>query len=91
MSGVLHLWPNITFVGRLEHFDRDWSQVNALYGTDMSGYDKTIGEHISSRDPNGIKRNTLQLLREFPAYYRALCHLLLVDYVCFSYPLPLEL
>jgi len=90
MAGVLHLWPDVSFIGRLEHFDRDWRRVNTLYDTAMTTYDKAVGAHMSSNDPNLIKKHTLQLLEEYPAYKRALCHLLLVDFVCFEYALPEE-
>ena len=88
MSSVLPLWPALSFIGRLEHFQRDWDRVNEIFWTDMRPHDKHLGEHVTSNNPNRIKENTLQLLRKFPSYERALCHLFLVDYVCFSYALP---
>jgi hypothetical protein len=88
MSGALHLWPHLSFLGRLEHFSRDWAALNQLLGTDMTPHDATLGDHVTSKSPNQIKENTLKLLAESPEYARALCHLLLVDYTCLAYPLP---
>ena len=88
MAGVFHLWSEISFIGHLEHFSRDWALVNDLYDTDMTPHNPTLGEHVTSHSPNGIRESTQRLLRDNPAFQRALCHLYIVDYTCFDYPLP---
>lgn len=55
-------------------------------------FDHRIGMHPTSEDPNNVRR-AFHLIMESQkaidvAYIEALCHLLLVDYVCFNYPLP---
>ncbi len=41
------------------------------------------------RDPNDLRLHFRRLLREEPAYHRAVCEIMLIDYVCLpEYPLP---
>lgn len=49
-----------------------------------------LGVHQSSLDTNGVREAFRALLAapDGAAYMRALCHLLLVDFVCFDYKLP---
>ena len=88
MSGALHLWPHLSFLGRLEHFSRDWAALDRLLGTHMTPHDPRLGQHPTSRSPNRIRESTLQLLQDSPSFLRALCHLYLVDFTCLDYPLP---
>ena len=85
MSGVLNQWRNISFLGQLENFDRDWKRISQMYSIDVNSFDKSLGEHITSRDPNHLRKNILKLFEEEAAYQRALCHLYLVDYTCLSH------
>ena len=87
MSGAF-FQHNISFVGQLESFDDDWQILHSKYNL-FRAFDKNLGVHPSSDDPNGAKTAIRLLLAQEPQYLRALCQLLMVDYVCFStYTLP---
>mmetsp|Transcript_30371 Transcript_30371/g.43507 ORF Transcript_30371/g.43507 Transcript_30371/m.43507 type:complete len:450 (-) Transcript_30371:206-1555(-) len=46
---------------------------------------------VTNGDPNDARKSLLHLLREDSRFQRAICHLLLVDYVCLPmYTLPVE-
>jgi hypothetical protein len=46
---------------------------------------------IASKDPNNARQSLLALFAAEPQYTRAVCHLILVDYICLPmYPLPPE-
>lgn len=88
MSGILKPQFNIGYLGKLESFEEDWQIVNNLYGTDIK-INHSLGWHESSDDPNGVKAAFKDLFKRDIRYKRALCQLLLMDYVCFNYKLPL--
>jgi hypothetical protein len=84
----------------LDNFDEDWQKVNNIYNLSLP-FDHHVGMHPTSADPNNVHKE-FNILRNSTghgsgsssgsdgdgAYIKALCHLLLVDYVCFDYPLP---
>lgn len=87
MSGAF-FQHNISFVGQLESFDDDWQILHSRY-TLFETFDKKLGVHPSSEDPNTAKAAIRSLLASEPQYLRALCQLMMVDYVCFpTYRLP---
>ena len=55
-------------------------------------FDHRIGMHPTSLDPNNVHKEFNKIMESQEtsdvAYIEALCHILLVDYVCFNYPLP---
>lgn len=103
MSGALFEF-NVNKVGHLEKFKKDWDtyirpayHINAEYN-EKHGAHPTSEIHpvrnknsarVSVVDPSHV-RPTLRLLFEKEIKYkRALCHLLLIDYICLpEYPLP---
>jgi hypothetical protein len=89
LSSVLWKWrPD--FIGYLETFQSDWTRLNAATGLNMN-YE--ITEKRSQRafdDPLGMKRALKHILRTKPNYMRAVCRLLMMDYVCLNYPLPAQ-
>lgn len=74
------------FIGYLDEFDDDWARmqsklkVNIKYTSDMS--------HITQGDVFGLKKNLKQLFRDNAKYMRAMCHLLIRDYICLGFDLP---
>ena len=89
MAGILRANYNIGYLGKLESFDEDWARVNEIYGVDIQ-VNRSLGWHESSDDPNGVKSAFKELFQRDVRYKKALCQLLLVDYVCFKYDLPPE-
>ena len=75
-----------TYIGYLDNFDEDWAgmqsklNVNIKYTSDMS--------HITQGDVFGFKKMLKQLFNEEPKYMRAMCHLLIRDYICLGFDLP---
>jgi hypothetical protein len=92
MAGVLKPDYNLKQLGRLENFDRDWDEISDTYGMNFSStrFNRSLGRHESSDDPNGVKAAFKELFQRDVRYKRALCQLLFVDYVCFNYELPPE-
>ena len=74
------------FVGYLDEFDEDWARmqsklnVNIKYSSDMS--------HITQGDVFGFKKTLKRLFQEDHRYMRAMCHLLIRDYICLGFDLP---
>ena len=106
MAGVL-LGHNFNVIGRLESFQSDWNEkIVPLYNLSIP-FDFKEGLHSNAiNHPSGIplaKSNTNHgdpqniryfyrlLLKQEPAYARAICNLVLIDYICIpSYKLPQE-
>jgi hypothetical protein len=89
MSGIFIDW-HPTYIGRLENFSSGWREVQSLYGVDLP-YIKTLGSHPTSSDPNSIRKSLEYLIHkrtDLSEYVRAMCHILLLDFLCFNYTLP---
>jgi hypothetical protein len=89
-SQSMHYWKP-GFIGQLENLNTgDWSKLNQYLGTNISFVSRPHHDHESSRDPMNMKGALLELLEADPRYMRAVCHLLMVDYVCMRdlYTLP---
>ena len=96
MSGALFRF-RVDVVGYLEQFNQDWNEkVAPLYQLDKS-FDLRLGLHKTAVHHPRFKGNTFDHLRHFyrqllsqePQYGRAICHIMLIDYVClpkFSLP-----
>ena len=89
MSGVFFTWEPPSFVGTLDNFDEGWAAVRTLYNLPISvHFDSTYdGKRTTGgRDPQNV-RAAFDGLDD--RIVRAICRILLVDYVCFpEYQLP---
>lgn len=47
-------------------------------------------QHVTQDDPFQIKSHLVHLLHQNISYHRALCRLLMSDFICFGYSLPME-
>lgn len=88
MAGVFLEWP-IHYVGSLYKFDFHWNNIQQIYGI-QEPFNRSMGmKKTTMRDPNNVKRVFTQMTTEDPRYMRVVCHMLMLDYVCFpSYKLP---
>lgn len=73
-------------IGYLENFDADWIRINKALGVNISYFPRS--EHPTSNDPMNLKHSLLAVLNKQPRYMRAVCRLLMVDYICLQYQLP---
>jgi hypothetical protein len=73
-------------IGFLESFEEDWRWVNRELGLDVPYHPRSA--HPTSQDPMSLKQSLLQVLSKQPRYLRAVCRLLMVDYICLQYSLP---
>eukprot|EP01036_Dinobryon_divergens_P022949 gene22949-31255_t len=106
MAGVL-LNHVIDFIGRLETFQSDWNEkivpkynlsipFDFSEGVHASAINHPSGIHASNAslnhgDPQNVRLYYRLLLKQEPSYARAICNLVLIDYVCLpSYKLPRE-
>lgn len=76
---MLYMWRP-EFVGVLEHMDTEWQRLQKYLGSNISF--KNHNNHLASDDPMDMKASLLTLLKSDKRYTRALCRLLMVDYVC---------
>jgi hypothetical protein len=78
------------FIGRLEHYLEDWALPNKYLNTGISMVSRA--KHDSSDDPMGLKAALNLIFKSDKRYEMAVCHLVLVDYVCLEgfYEPPLE-
>lgn len=77
---AIHHW-SVRFVGMLETHETDWKRLNQYLGSTIP-YERRKGAHMSSQDPLGFKAAMNSLLDRDKRYLRALCRVLLADYVC---------
>ena len=82
---ALKKWQPL-FIGYLDNFNEDWDRmqqslhINVKYSGEMS--------HMSQNDTLGFKKLLKRLFAEDVRYLRAMCHLLIRDYVCLGLELP---
>mmetsp|Transcript_25510 Transcript_25510/g.36596 ORF Transcript_25510/g.36596 Transcript_25510/m.36596 type:complete len:145 (+) Transcript_25510:703-1137(+) len=105
MAGVFFRF-NIHVLGHVETFKSDWENIiKPLYNITKE-FNENLGMHKTSmhhpkniaekvppdeKDPNNARKSLLQFLEEDVRYKQAICHLILIDYVCLPmYALPLE-
>jgi len=91
MSGVLASWP-LDFVGKLEDLPSEWAALQAAHRNRGLGellpfkrLNLTVGGHMSSQDPFGMREALRTLLDRRADLRTAICTLLLPDYKCFNY------
>lgn len=78
-------------IGYLENFQDDWQRVNSFLGLNVTYQDSSPElSHPTVGDPMNLKASLLEVLHHMPKYMRAVCRLLMVDYVCLRYTLPRE-
>ena len=102
MSGAFFQF-HIPLVGSVEQMKFDWEtkikpmyDINATYNNKMGVHDTSVYHPLvvekkgqSSRDPNGARAVIKSVLNNDIRYSRAICQLLLIDYVCLPmYALP---
>ena len=80
----------LDFVGRLEHFGRDWAALGRRAGFSSFPHDASLGQHaISSGTGGTADRAAMEtLLRTDASYLRALCTILSPDFACLGYRMP---
>lgn len=102
MSGAFFQF-HVPLVGSVEQMKFDWeTKIKPMYGINAT-YNNKLGVHDtsvyhpsvvekkgqSSRDPNGARAAIKSVLNNDFRYSRAICQLLLIDYVCLPmYTLP---
>ena len=104
-SSIKHVKPQVSWfspigegilVGRLENFYNHIENiayrfgVPALLGILTNTSKEEEGHHKSSDDPHGAGAALSNVLAKETDVKRALCWLLLPDFICFNYPLPEE-
>eukprot|EP01035_Chromulina_nebulosa_P023634 gene23634-30647_t len=104
LSGALFEFP-LRAVGHLERFKEEWDTIiRPLYGITEEIHprnkkNKNTNSYSNSNDMSiptaGESNNVRSVLRLLFAkelkYKKAICHLLLIDYVCLpEYPLPID-
>jgi hypothetical protein len=67
-----------------------WDQVESMFHFHLDSWNTHVGTHGSSIDYSHFKLALEQLFAQDPRYIRALCRLLLTDFICFDYALPPE-
>lgn len=77
----------LTHIGHLSRAGDDW--VNIFHPLDKFDppllLSKTVGQHVSSNDPHGLKTRLNHVLATNHSLRRALCYFLERDYFCFNY------
>lgn len=90
---ILVFQPDL--IGHLENMDKDWVLLTDylnLGGKPLRNANDTHANHRESAgDTLGLKNHLRDLFAKEPQYLRAVCRLILVDYICFTgYTLPPE-
>ena len=98
LATIPHVYPQATIfresygshvLGRMENFSADWRQMQRAFGIDVP-IRKEFGDRESSKDAAKVGESWTTLMAHRPEYTRALCWLLLPDYLCYNYPLPVQ-
>jgi hypothetical protein len=74
-------------IGRIENFAEDWRKIQEEFGINVP-IKKEYGLRESSKDVAHVGISWGRLMSARPQYLRALCWLLLPDFLCFNYQLP---
>jgi len=90
MAGVFMEWP-IHHVGFLEDFSSGWDHIRSVYGI-TEAYNSSHGiKRTTEKDPSNVRSSFKELAAKKPKFLRAICHMIMLDYVCFpKYKLPEE-
>jgi len=93
MSRIANFQPLVA-VGYMEHFDEHWAAVQTWLGqpqSQMVGFNRSrakLVKHPTSDDPFGSSAAAITLISKDPAVQRALCFLLLPDFINLGYTMP---
>jgi len=88
--GIMRAGWRLDYVGHLENMQQSWDELwHAVPGYDREAaappLDLHVGEHASSSDPLGHRRELYAYLEAHPTLHEALCILLRPDYRCLGY------
>ena len=87
MSGILHHYPRVDFVGSVENMAEDWKRLQReCFKTgeaDLVEFDESVGQHDSSSDPFGVYKTAKDVVKESPIVEQVLRKILDEDYHCF--------
>ena len=87
MSGILHHYPRVDFVGSVENMAEDWKRLQRdCFHTgeaDLVEFDDHMGLHESSSDPFGVYQAAKDVVRGSPIVEQVLRKVLYEDYRCF--------
>jgi hypothetical protein len=95
-SAIPYVFPQATsfrekygrhLIGRIENFAEDWRKIQDEFGINVP-IKKEYGLRESSKDTARVGASWAKLMTARPQYLRALCWLLLPDFLCFNYQLP---
>ena len=79
------------FIGHLEHEEEDWRALTNWLGVPGLVLPTDRADHIVSHsDLFHVKSSFKELFKTRPQYLRAMCWLLLSDYICLGYDVPSE-
>ena len=100
MSGMLFEYP-VDILGKVENIKADWENLIMPAYNIKRKYNEHLGDKGTSLnhpnrntsrmkgDPNNARASLMGLMKTDPRYARAICHLILIDYICLPmYPLP---
>jgi hypothetical protein len=93
---IPHVYPQATtfreiygplLIGHLETFDSDWELIQNAFGIKVR-INKEAGARVASKDLNKVGEHWNLLAEYHPRFVRALCWLLVPDFLCLNYPFP---
>jgi hypothetical protein len=76
------------YIGYLDNFEHDWIRMQSELNVNMEYVNEMSHLTQGSGDIFGFKKMLQQLFAEDPKYMRAMCHLLIRDYICLGFELP---
>jgi hypothetical protein len=86
-STTLHEWkPH--FIGYLESFGAHWEELQVYINRQVPYLAQY--QHITESDPFHINAVVSRILRQRPPFARAICRLLMSDFLCLKHSLPKE-
>ena len=85
--GIVKKW-DVGFVGFVETMEEDWKRLNDYLRTNLTMLYSS--KHITSKDPLQFRHALLTLFKSDVRYLRAVCRVILLDYICLSYAPPVE-
>lgn len=95
---IPHVYPQATvfreqfgphLIGQIESFDEDWRTIQREFGITAHIW-KEMGKREASNDKANVVPSWNALFSKQTKYLRAMCWILLPDYFCFNYQLPVE-
>lgn len=90
MVGGVWRGLNISYVAKMETFDKDWRAIQSMYGLKLQPFNHFLGTRETDRDPLNIFAAYDVLASVEPYYIRAICNMLYIDFKVFKYEFPAE-